>query len=98
VSAAQGAKVVLLVRGDTYFEVVSKDGAAVRVMGPAGTEVDLPTASLEAAGLVAVHAHKLVKTDGSWMYMASGQHGTDLYQRGKFFPAAPAGRMAVRTL
>lgn len=96
--ATQGSKVVLLVKGDTYFEVLSKDGAVVRIMGPAGAQVDFPADSLEAAGLVAVHAHKLVKTDGSWMYMARGQHGTDLYQQGRFSPATPLGMTPVRTL
>ncbi|MHB1097963.1 MAG: hypothetical protein ACYCZR_00280 [Burkholderiales bacterium] len=96
--AVQGSKVVLLVKGDTYFEVLSKNGAIVRIMGPAGAQVDFPADSLEAAGLVAVHAHKLVKTDGSWLYMAHGRHGTDLYQNGRHSPAVPLGMSPVRTL
>lgn len=89
---------MLLVKGDTYFEVLSKHGVVVRIMGPAGAQVDFPADSLEAAGLVAVHAHKLVKTDGSWLYMARGQHGTDLYQGGKVSRATPLGMTPVRTL
>lgn len=96
--ATQGSKVVLLVNGDTYFEILSKDGAAVSVMGPAGGQAQIALADLEARGFTVRHAHKLVKTDGSWMYMARGQHGTDLYQGGQFSPATPLGMTPVRTL
>jgi hypothetical protein len=96
--ASQGQKVVLLTKGDTYFEVLSKDGVTVRIMGPAGAQVDFPVDQLEAAGLVAKQAHKLIKTDGSWLYMAPGMHGIDLYTGGRHSPAVPPGHKKVRTL
>lgn len=97
-SAAQGSKVVLLVSGDTYFEILAKDGPTVSVMGPTGGQAQIALADLEARGFTVRHAHKLVKTNGSWLYMAHGQHGTDLYQMGRLSPAAPLGMTVARTL
>lgn len=95
----QGSKVVLLVKGDMYFEVLESGGdGVVTIMGPNGAQVRAPLTALEANGLEAKHAHKLVKTDGTWLYMVAGRYGTDLYQNGKYSPAKPLGMRAVRTL
>lgn len=94
----QGSKVVLLANDSVYFEVLAKEGATVSIMAPFGRMFEAPLAELEARGLTVRHAHKLVKTDGSWLYMARGEHGTDIYQQGKFSPASPLGMTPVRTL
>ena len=96
---AQGSKVVLLVSGDTYFEIINKaaDGT-ITIMGPTGGQanVDLPT--LQARGFAAKPAHKLVKTDGSWLYMTAGQYGVDIYLEGRYSPGKPLGMQSVRSL
>jgi len=95
---AQSSKVVLLVKGDAYFEVLASNGGHVEVMGPTGGLASIPLADAEAAGYVAVSAHKLIKTDGSWLYMTAGQYGTDIYQQGRYSPSTPLGMHKVRTL
>lgn len=94
----QASKVVLLAKGDAYFEVLSNSGGFVEVMGPTGGRATIPLADAEAGGYTAKVAHKLVKIDGSWMYMTAGQHGTDIYGGGKYSPAVPPGASRVRTL
>lgn len=96
--ALQGEKCVILARGDMYFELLHKDGDAVSIMGPTGGIADGSIAQLQAAGFVGRQAIKLLKTDGSWVYMSHGAHGLDLYVNNKFSPAAPIGRSPVRTL
>ena len=94
----QASKVVLLTKDDAYFEVLANRDGFVEVMGPTGGLATIPLADAEAAGYVAKVAHKLVKLDGTWMYMTSGQHGTDIYGGGKYSPAHPLGMQKVRTL
>ena len=95
----QGGKVVLLVNGDAYFEVLeSGTDGTVLLMGPTGGQARVALAELEARGYVAKTGHKLIKTDGTWLYMVAGKHGMDLYQHGKHSPAVPPGMRGVRTL
>jgi len=94
----QGAKVVLLVKGDAYFEVLSNNDGLVEVMGPVGGRATIPLADAEAGGYAAKVAHKLIKTDGSWLYMTAGQYGTDIYGGCRYSPAHPIGMQKVRTL
>ena len=96
--AIQGEKCVILARGDMYFELLHKDGDAVSIMGPTGGIADGSIAQLQTAGFVGRQAIKLLKTDGSWMYMSHGTHGLDLYVNNKFSPGVPPGRSPVRTL
>lgn len=96
--AQQGGKAVILTKGDMYFEVLAKEGDVVHIMGPTGGLSTFPIAELDNAGLVAKQAHKLIKTDGSWLYMTAGTHGTDLYLEGRHSPATPLGMKRVRTL
>jgi hypothetical protein len=94
----QAARVVLLTKDDSYFEVLSNSNGHAEVMGPAGAKVVIPLAEAEAAGYAVKVAHKLIKTDGSWLYMTAGQYGTDIYGGGKYSPAHPLGMQKVRTL
>jgi hypothetical protein len=98
IPAVQGEKCVILVRGDMYFELLHKDGDGVDIMGPTGGMAAGSIAQLQAAGFVGRQAVKLVKTDGSWMYMAMGDKGLDLYVNGRFSPSTPVGRQSVRTI
>lgn len=96
--AKQADKVVLLVRGDVYFELLSKTDDRVEIMDPVGRQAAGSISALHTAGFAARAAFKLVKTDGSWMYMAPGAGGVDLYQAGKLSPAMPSGARSSRTL
>lgn len=98
IPSLQGEKCVILAKGDMYFELLHKDGDAVEIMGPTGGRAAGSIAQLQGAGFVGRPAIKLVKTDGSWMYMSHGEHGLDLFVNSRFSPGAPLGRMAVRTL
>jgi hypothetical protein len=89
---------VLLAKDDSYFEVLANNSGAVEVMGPTGGRATIPLADAEAAGYAAKTAHKLIKTDGSWLYMTAGQYGNDIYQGGKYSTAHPLGMQKVRTL
>lgn len=90
---------MLLVSGAAYLELIEKyDDGSVLIMGPTGGQSRVSLAALEERGFAARQAHKLIKTDGSWMYMVAGKHGTDLYLEGRHSPATPVGMQSVRTL
>lgn len=96
--ALQGEKCVILTKGDMYFELLHKDGDAVEIMGPHGVRAAGSIAQLQGAGFVGRQAIKLLKTDGSWMYMSPGERGLDLFVNSRFSPGTPLGRTVVRTL
>lgn len=89
-SQAQGARVVLLVGGGRYAEVVRKEGDAI-TLAFHNRLTTLTVAQAAGAGLARpVPATRITKANGTLMYFAENADGTDWYVAGEIRPAVKA--------
>jgi len=84
-----GAKVVLLVSGNEYGEVIRKSEIAV-TLAFYNRYSEMLTSELETRGFKPVVGYRVLKANGTVMYLVPVEGGTDLYTLGKYFPAVKA--------
>jgi len=84
----QGDSVVLLVKGDAYWEVLQKVGDRAIIMSPLAYR-EASVSEMEADGYVGVVAIKTIKANGTWMYCVDAPVGVTWYIAGKRLPPKP---------
>lgn len=89
---AQGSPCVLLVRGDSYAEVIRKEGDDLAVAFWSRF-THISSADAEAQGYKATPAGRIIKANGTVMYWATTPAGTDWYVAGKRYPAVEKRRL-----
>jgi hypothetical protein len=81
-----GERVVMLVNGNDYAEVISKSEIGVTLAGHNRYYETLLT-EVEKRGLKPVVGYRISKADGTRMYLVPTDAGPDVYTMGKCFPA-----------